>query len=60
MKGNKGEKRYLISAIIWTVVALLALVLLLFAQGPGFGKISGCVLVALCLAGQWLRYFKSR
>ena len=35
---DKKSNRYLISAIVWTVIAL----------------------VAMCLAGQWLRWWKFR
>lgn len=60
MNGNKGSSRYLIAAIIWTVIAAVALALLLIAEGAMFGKLCGMVLICLCIVGQWLRYFKSR
>lgn len=59
MKG--GNTKYLISAIIWTLICLLALGILIFAvQTYVFTKICGLVLIILCLSGQWLRYIKSR
>lgn len=58
--GNNESRRFLIAAIIWTVVAAIAFVLLLLATGPLFGKLCGMVLVAMCVVGQWLRYLKSR
>ena len=57
---NKGDQRYLRSAIIWTIVSVIALLLLFMATGPLYGKICGMALVAFCLAGQWIRYIKSR
>lgn len=59
MKDNQS-RRFLIAAIIWTVVAAAACVLLLMATGDLFGKICGGVLVIMCVVGQWLRYFKSK
>ena len=58
--GNNESRRFLVAAIIWTVVAAVALVMLLVATGPLFGKICGMALVAMCVVGQWLRYLKSR
>lgn len=60
MKNSRGDRGYLISAIIWTVIALAALVLLFMASSAMFGKVCGLLLIVLCLVGQWLRYFKSR
>lgn len=60
MKSSRGDRGYFISAVIWTVIALVALVLLFMAKSALFGKVCGLLLIALCLTGQWLRYFKSR
>lgn len=57
---NKGDQRYLRSAVIWSIISAIALLLLFAAQGPLYGKICGMILVAFCLAGQWLRYIKSK
>ena len=57
---NGESKKFLISAIIWTVICLFALGILIFAvQTSVFPKICGLVLIILCLSGQWLRYIKS-
>ena len=57
---KKGDQRYFRAAVIWTIVAVIALLLLFMAQGPLYGKICGMILVAFCLAGQWIRYIKSK
>lgn len=57
---NDQSRRFLIAAIIWTVVAAVAFGLLFIATGDLFGKICGGVLVVMCVVGQWLRYFKSK
>lgn len=59
MKDDQS-RRFLIAAIIWTVVAAAACALLVMATGDLFGKICGGVLVIMCVLGQWLRYFKNR
>lgn len=59
MKDDQS-RRFLIAAIIWTVVAAAACALLIIATGDLFGKICGGVLVIMCVLGQWLRYFKNR
>lgn len=61
MKGKKGN-RYLYSAIMWTVVALAALYVLLFMASGGttFSRLCGVALIVMCLAGQWLRWWKFR
>lgn len=61
MNENRNNK-YLISAIVWTVIALAVLYVLLFmtSGGTAFGRICGIVLVVMCLAGQWLRWWKFR
>ena len=51
----------LISAIIWTVVALLAFYVLFFmSTADTIARLSGSVLIGMCLVGQWMRYFKFR
>ena len=59
---DKKSNRYLVSAIVWTVIALLVLYVLLFmtSGGTAFGKVCGIALVTMCLAGQWLRWWKFR
>ena len=59
---DKKSNRYLISAIVWTVIALAVLYVLLFmtSGGTAFSKVCGIALVAMCLAGQWLRWWKFR
>lgn len=61
MKDKKGN-RYLYSAIMWTVVALAALYVLLFMTSGGttFSRLCGVALIVMCLAGQWLRWWKFR
>lgn len=61
MKKSDNSRKYLISAIVWTVIALVVLAFFIFTGNPNtVGIISGVVLVAFCLAGQWLRYFRFR
>ena len=57
-----GNKKYLISAIIWMVIALAVLYVLLFmtSGGTAFGRLCGIALIFMCLAGQWLRWWKFR
>ena len=59
---DKKSNRYLVSAIVWTVIALLVLYVLLFMTSGGttFSRICGIALVVMCLAGQWLRWWKLR
>lgn len=58
---NGESKKFLISAIVWTTICVLALGILIFGVQSGlFPKICGLVLIILCLSGQWLRYIKSR
>ena len=53
-------KYYLVWAIIWTVIALAAF-LSLFALNANLPtKFFGTVIVIMCVAGQWLRWKKSR
>lgn len=58
MKDN--SKRYLISAIFFTVIAVLAGILFLISTAGLFSKGCAIVLVAMCLIGQWVRYLKSK
>lgn len=54
-------KNYLLSAVIWTVIALIAFYVLFFmSTADTIARLSGSVLIGLCLAGQWIRYFKFR
>ena len=49
----------LISAIIWTVIALIVFYILFFAStADTIARLSGAVLIGMCLVGQWMRYFK--
>ena len=59
---DKKSNRYLVSAIVWTVIVLAVLYVLLFmtSGGTAFGRACGVVLVVMCLAGQWLRWWKFR
>lgn len=58
---KKSSTYYLIAAIVWTVVALLALAVLFFYSTAGtMTKKCGLVLIAMCLVGQWLRYAKMK
>lgn len=58
---NRGTKYYLIAAIIWTVIALGVLYVLFCAStANATAKICGVFLIALCVAGQWLRYRKMK
>ena len=59
---DKKSNRYLVSAIVWTVIALLVLYVLLFmtSGGTAFGKVCGIALIVMCLAGQWLRWWTFR
>ena len=51
----------LISAIIWSVVALAAFYVLFFmSTADAVAKLSGSALIGMCLVGQWMRYFKLR
>lgn len=55
---NNKSKRYLISAIFFTVIAVLAGVLFLMSTASLFGKGCAIVLVIMCISGQWMRYNK--
>lgn len=59
---KERNNKYLISAIIWTVIALLALYLVLFMSsgGTAFSKACCIVLIVLCIMGQWMRWWKFR
>ena len=61
MNNGKSPTYYLVAAIIWTVIAVFALYVLLFAStAAGFAKWCGLVLIIMCVVGQWLRYYKLR
>ncbi len=61
MNQGKSPTYYLVAAIVWTVIALFALYVLLFATTTTlFAKGCGLVLIVMCVAGQWLRYRKMR
>ncbi len=61
MNNRKSPTYYLVAAIVWTVIALLALVLLFFYSDANFfTQLCGMVLISMCLAGQWLRYRKMK
>lgn len=57
---NRSPRFYLIAAIIWTVIAAFALVMLFLSNATLFPKLCGIVLVGFCVAGQWLRYRKMK
>jgi len=49
----------LVSAIVWTVIALVVFYILFFAStADTIARLSGAVLIGMCLVGQWMRYFK--
>lgn len=49
----------LISAIIWTVIALAVFYVLFFmSTADTVARLCGSVLIGMCLVGQWMRYFK--
>ena len=49
----------LISAIIWTVISLVVFYMLFFMSTANtMERLSGSVLIGMCLVGQWMRYFK--
>ena len=51
----------LLSAIVWTVVAAIAFYVLFFMSTADLiARLSGTALIAMCLVGQWMRYFKFR
>ena len=59
MKKSNNSRKFLVSAILWTVVALAVLALFIYTGNPNiYGILGGTALVAFCVAGQWLRYFK--
>ena len=58
---NKSPVFYLVAAIIWSVIAVFALVVLYaYSDAQLFAKRCGTVLICMCLAGQWLRYRKMK
>jgi len=61
VKKSDNSRKYLISAIVWTVIALAVLALFIFTGGPNiYGVLGGTALAAFCVAGQWLRWYKFR
>ena len=60
MNDDKSPRYYLIAAILWSALALAALVILLCSTLSLFGKLCGLVLTAMCMAGPWMRYFKKK
>ena len=49
----------LISAVIWTVVAVIAFYVLFFmSNADTMARLCGSVLIGMCLVGQWMRYYK--
>lgn len=58
---KSSATRYLVAAIIWTVIAIFAAIVLFFySDATGFGKGCAIVLIIMCVAGQWLRYRKMK
>lgn len=61
MKKTDNSRKYLISAIVWTIISLAVLALFIFTGRPNiYGVLGGIALVGFCIAGQWLRWFKFR
>ena len=60
MNQGKSPTYYLVAAIIWTLIALFALYVLFASTAAPFAKGCGMALIAMCVTGQWLRYFKLR
>jgi hypothetical protein len=61
MNKKKGRNFYLVSAIIWTVIALLVMYVLFFMSDANLmAQICGMVLICMCIIGQWMRYFKMK
>ena len=57
MNNSRSPMYYLIAAIVWTVIALAALVVLFFYTTSGtFAKLCALALIVMCIAAQWLRY----
>ena len=51
--------KYLIHALVWTGIALLAFYVLFFMSDANLlARLSGTVLIGMCLVGQWMRYIK--
>ena len=57
---NDNSRRYFITAIIFTVVAVLAGILFMLSTADAFSKGCALVLVAMCLVAQWTRYVKAK
>ncbi len=61
MNNTRSPKYYLIAAIVWTVIAVAALVVMLFYSTAGtFAKLCGLALITMCIAAQWLRYSRMK
>lgn len=57
MNNSRSPMYYLIAAIVWTVIAVAALVVLFFYTTAGtFAKLCSLALIVMCIAAQWLRY----
>lgn len=57
MNNSRSPMYYLIAAIVWTIIAVAALVVLFFYTTAGtFAKLCALALIAMCIAAQWLRY----
>ena len=57
-----GKRGRLAMVLVWTVIALAVLYVLLFmtSGGTAFSRLCGIALIFMCLAGQWLRWWKFR
>ena len=57
MNNSRSPMYYLIAAIVWTVIAVAALVVLFFYTTAGtFAKLTRHPVRHMCIAAQWLRY----
>ena len=53
MNNSRSPMYYLIAAIVWTVIAVAALVVLFFYTTAGtFAKLCALALIAMCIEGQ--------
>ncbi len=50
----------LVMAIFWTVIAVLAVVLLMQSGEKSNGNIALIFLAVVAVVGNWMRYFKNR
>lgn len=61
MNNSRSPKYYLVAAIVWTVIAVAALIVLFFYTTAGtFAKLCALALIAMCICAQWLRYSRMR